>query len=263
MRGGGGDGSGEGAAAGGRNALPDPPSPPPRCRVGSLQYAADTAAAILPAYEALFGVPYALPKLDLAAIPDFSAGAMENWGLITYRETALLASDTSSILDRRYVALVIAHEMAHLWFGDLGGWGRGACGRAARGFSEPLPPPSRRLPPSHLARSQPPTTTVTMQSWGELWLNEGFASYFEYAGATAGERERASAVSWHCAPFSRPSHPPHPPPLALRARACSPPRHAVLRQLLSRRRALRPGVRRQAELARHVGARRCGGWVGG
>jgi aminopeptidase N len=53
---------------------------PHTCRVGNLQFAADVAAAVLPAYERMLGVPYALPKLDLVAIPDFSAGAMENWG---------------------------------------------------------------------------------------------------------------------------------------------------------------------------------------
>ena len=55
-------------------------SPWSLCRVDNLQFAADTAAAVLPAFERMFGVPYALPKLDLVAIPDFAAGAMENWG---------------------------------------------------------------------------------------------------------------------------------------------------------------------------------------
>jgi hypothetical protein len=82
-------------------------------RVANLEFAADVAAAVLPAFEAAFGVPYVLPKLDLVAIPDFSAGAMENWGLITYRETALLTSPTSSATDLRHVTTVVAHEMAH------------------------------------------------------------------------------------------------------------------------------------------------------
>lgn len=72
------------------------------------------AAAVLPAYEALLGVPYPLPKLDLAALPDFAASAMENWGLVVYRETALLAGNTSGIQQRREVALTIAHELAHM-----------------------------------------------------------------------------------------------------------------------------------------------------
>ncbi|KAK9863355.1 hypothetical protein WJX84_004350, partial [Apatococcus fuscideae] len=112
----------------------------------SLREALDIAKKVLPAYEGLLKVPFALPKLDLVAIPDFAAGAMENWGLITYRETALLLDpEQAGISDKRYVASVVAHEMAHQWFGNL----------------------------------------VTMGYWGELWLNEGFATYFEDLGATA------------------------------------------------------------------------------
>lgn len=72
------------------------------------------AAAALPAYEALLGVPYPLPKLDLAALPDFAAGAMENWGLVLFAETALLATRASGIRQRREVALTVAHELAHM-----------------------------------------------------------------------------------------------------------------------------------------------------
>lgn len=82
-------------------------------QVQHLEYAADTASKIVPVYEKALKVAYALPKLDLVAIPDFAAGAMENWGLITYRQSALLVSPTSSLADTRYVTLVVAHELAH------------------------------------------------------------------------------------------------------------------------------------------------------
>ena len=79
-----------------------------------MRDALDIATKVLPAYEGMLKVPFALPKLDLVAIPDFAAGAMENWGLITYRETALLLEpEQASIEDKRYVASVVAHEMAH------------------------------------------------------------------------------------------------------------------------------------------------------
>lgn len=84
------------------------------CRVKDLDFALETARVILPAYERLFGRAYALPKLDLVAIPDFASGAMENWGLLLYRETALLAREDSSIDTLRGVTATIAHEMAHL-----------------------------------------------------------------------------------------------------------------------------------------------------
>ena len=83
-------------------------------RAGNLKTALDITVKVLPAFESLFGIPYSLPKLDLIGIPDFAAGAMENWGLITYRETALLIDPQhASLPDLRSVAYIIAHEMTH------------------------------------------------------------------------------------------------------------------------------------------------------
>lgn len=103
-----------------------------------MTFALDIGIRCLEWYMEWFGIDYPLSKLDMVAIPDFSAGAMENWGLVTYREGLLYCDQDTDLSEKQDISVTICHELAHQWFGNL----------------------------------------VTMEWWTYLWLNESMATYF-------------------------------------------------------------------------------------
>lgn len=118
----------------------------PSQRPEALDFALEHSVKTIEFFDEYFDTPYPLAKCDQVALPDFSSGAMENWGLVTYREVALLADPaTTTVAGKQYIATVISHELSHQWFGNL----------------------------------------VTMKWWNNLWLNESFATLMEYVAVDA------------------------------------------------------------------------------
>ncbi len=108
--------------------------------VKNIKFSVIKTLEALEYYQKWFNINFTLPKIDIVSIPEFSAGAMENWGLITYREELLFCNDDTNIIDKIQIVNTIFHEMAHQWFGNL----------------------------------------VTLNDWSSLWLNESFATIFSW-----------------------------------------------------------------------------------